>query len=531
MSSPHKSGSRRSVALAPLLNGNVNGLIPRVPNGDVAGEAGAEDPRLPCVLVRRLTDQEIVEATRHWAPAQEFEVETVLDIKREKGKTWFLIKWKGWSEQYNSWETEESVQNCMALVLECCVRTNSTYRTSLVQRAVRLACNAQNPDVAVLCKLANFTIPENGFIRKQDIIDMRKQVLQMSAHRSGQMSRIMKAFGSWQLFVSTVEERQALASTLAYWEKYIQVASGTYDPNSSKPLLRVENYVDEEAPPAGFVYIKDFLPGPGVVFPDDPKMGCSCANCYQDRKGCCPAFNDLRFAYTANGTLSAPFGSPIFECNRLCSCDMSCPNRVVQRGCKIPLTIFRTTNGRGWGVRTEQRISKGTFVMEYLGQVITDEEAERRGRWYDEQGTTYLFDLDYHLTDESQDLGPHRRDDSMNQGRHHTEEQDEGTPLADESMDQGTLYTVDAGTYGNIAHFVNHSCEPNMAVCMVWINNLDLRMPRLAFFTNRDICTHEELTVDYKMSPGAATPDSKRPHSKIRIPCKCGSKKCRKFLN
>ncbi|KAL3227479.1 hypothetical protein MRX96_004186 [Rhipicephalus microplus] len=169
--------------------------------------------------------------------------------------------------------------------------------------------------------------------------------------------------------------------------------------------------------------------------------------------------------------------------------------------------------------------------MEYLGQVITDEEAERRGRWYDEQGTTYLFDLDYHLTDESQDLGPHRRDDSMNQGRHHTEEQDEGTPLADESMDQGTLYTVDAGTYGNIAHFVNHSCEPNMAVCMVWINNLDLRMPRLAFFTNRDICTHEELTVDYKMSPGAATPDSKRPHSKIRIPCKCGSKKCRKFLN
>ncbi|KAH8031943.1 hypothetical protein HPB51_022141 [Rhipicephalus microplus] len=338
---------------------------------------------------------------------------------------------------------------------------------------------------------------EMGDQEKKEVSARVRRVLQMSAHRSGQMSRIMKAFGSWQLFVSTVEERQALASTLAYWEKYIQVASGTYDPNSSKPLLRVENYVDEEAPPAGFVYIKDFLPGPGVVFPDDPKMGCSCANCYQDRKGCCPAFNDLRFAYTANGTLSAPFGSPIFECNRLCSCDMSCPNRVVQRGCKV----------------------------------ITDEEAERRGRWYDEQGTTYLFDLDYHLTDESQDLGPHRRDDSMNQGRHHTEEQDEGTPLADESMDQGTLYTVDAGTYGNIAHFVNHSCEPNMAVCMVWINNLDLRMPRLAFFTNRDICTHEELTVDYKMSPGAATPDSKRPHSKIRIPCKCGSKKCRKFLN
>ncbi|KAH7976551.1 hypothetical protein HPB52_016116 [Rhipicephalus sanguineus] len=313
-------------------------------------------------------------------------------------------------------------------------------------------------------------LQDNGFIRKQDIIDMRKQVLHLSAHRSGQMSRIVKAFGSWESFVSTVEERRSLARTLHDWERYIQVASW-------HPLLRVENYVDQEAPPAGFVYIKDFLPGPGVVFPDDPKMGCSCVDCYQDRKGCCPAFNDLKFAYTANGTLSAPFGSPIFECNRLCSCDMNCPNRVVQRGCKIPLTIFRTTNGRGWGVRTEQRISKGTFVMEYLGQVITDEEAEKRGKWYDEQGTTYLFDLDY-LPEDSQ-------------------------CLTENSQNQGTVYTVDAGTYGNIAHFVNHSCEPNMAVCMVWINNLDLRMPRLAFFTNRDICTHEELTVDYKMtSPG-----------------------------
>lgn len=518
MSSPSKPGSRRCVAPAPLCNGIVSGRITQVPNGDIANDVDVQDGseifgKFPRLVLRRLTNEEILAATgyRQSAPLQEYEVENVLDIKKEKGQTWFLIKWKGWSELYNSWETEESVQNCMALVLECCVRTNSSYKSSMIQRAVRLACNAQNPDVAVLCKLAGFTVPDNGFIRKQDIIDMRKQVLQLSAHRSGQMSRIVKAFGSWEAFVSTVEERRSLARTLHDWERYIQVASGTYDPNTTKPLLRVENYVDQEAPPAGFVYIKDFLPGPGVVFPDDPKMGCSCVDCYQDRKGCCPAFNDLKFAYTANGTLSAPFGSPIFECNRLCSCDMNCPNRVVQRGCKIPLTIFRTTNGRGWGVRTEQRISKGTFVMEYLGQVITDEEAEKRGKWYDEQGTTYLFDLDY-LPEDSQ-------------------------CLTENSQNQGTVYTVDAGTYGNIAHFVNHSCEPNMAVCMVWINNLDLRMPRLAFFTNRDICTHEELTVDYKMtSPGGAmeaTPDSKRsyPHSKLRIECKCGAKTCRKFLN
>ncbi|KAK8780444.1 hypothetical protein V5799_018213 [Amblyomma americanum] len=417
-------------------------------------------------------------------------------------RTLFFIKWKNWSSRFNSWETEESVQNCMSLVLDCCIRTNSSYRGNIVQRALRLACRAEDPDVAMLSRLSGFRVPENGFVRKQDIVNMRKEVLKLSTNRSAQMVRVLKVFGSWESFCRLVEERQELAKRTRNWELYIQAASGTYDSCSTKPLLRIENYVDQEAPPAGFVYIKDFMAAPGVVFPDDPKMGCSCEDCYQGRKGCCPAFNDVKFAYTANGTLCVPFGSPIFECNRLCKCDMSCPNRVIQRGCKIPLTIFRTTNGRGWGVRTDQRISKGTFVMEYLGQVITDEEANKRGEWYDSRGCTYLFDLDYHL--------------------------------AEESVDQGSMYTVDAGTYGNIAHFVNHSCEPNMAVCMVWINNLDVRMPRLAFFTKRDICAHEELTVDYKMSSSATEAhDREKSHlaSHIRIKCKCGSQNCRKFLN
>lgn len=50
-------------------------------------------------------------------------------------------------------------------------------------------------------------------------------------------------------------------------------------------------------------------------------------------------------------------------------------------------------------------------------QIITSEEAERRGQVYDRQGATYLFDLDY---------------------------------VED-------VYTVDAAHYGNISHFVNHS--------------------------------------------------------------------------
>lgn len=50
-------------------------------------------------------------------------------------------------------------------------------------------------------------------------------------------------------------------------------------------------------------------------------------------------------------------------------------------------------------------------------QIITTDEAERRGHVYDRQGSTYLFDLDY---------------------------------VED-------VYTVDAAHQGNISHFVNHS--------------------------------------------------------------------------
>lgn len=496
LGSPPPSPSKR-----PLRSPSVPSTA-TVSNGPSFLEEDEKIQKFPRVVLKRLTKEEIHAAVASKTnqgsstSGEEYEVEDVVDIKKDKGRNLFLIKWKNWSKEYNSWETEESVQNCMALVRDCCVRTNSSYRLNLVQKAIQRISNLEDPDVATLAKLSGFTVPENGFVKKQEIVDMRKEVLRLSANRPAQMARIMKVFGSWVTFVDRVEDRQVLSKTIRAWEAYIQVASGTYKADSTKPLLRVENYVDTEPPPIGFVYIKDFLPGPGVVFPDDPKMGCQCENCYLDRKGCCPAFNDVRFAYTPNGTLTVPFGSPIFECNRLCKCSQDCPNRVVQRGCKIPLTIFRTTNGRGWGVRTEQRISKGAFVMEYLGQVITDEEAEKRGKQYDAQGMTYLFDLDYHLTEES--------------------------------VEQTTLYTVDAGTFGNVAHFVNHSCEPNMAVCMVWINNLDVRMPRLAFFANRDICIHEELTVDYKMSTSAS---ETQPPKKNRVACLCGSEKCRGFLD
>ena len=72
------------------------------------------------------------------------------------------------------------------------------------------------------------------------------------------------------------------------------------------------------------------------------------------------------------------------------------------------------TESCGWGVRSEQDIPKGTFVIEYTGEIVTAEQADERGKMHgrffsfvklpcffvfffqkglDTPSRTYLFDL------------------------------------------------------------------------------------------------------------------------------------------
>lgn len=77
---------------------------------------------------------------------------------------------------------------------------------------------------------------------------------------------------------------------------------------------------------------------------------------------------------------------------------------------------------------------------------------------------------------------------------------------------------VDATMHGNSARFINHSCEPN---CYSRVVNVDGKK-HIVIFALRKIYMGEELTYDYKFpieEPGN------------KLPCNCGAKKCRKFLN
>ena len=47
----------------------------------------------------------------------------------------------------------------------------------------------------------------------------------------------------------------------------------------------------------------------------------------------------------------------------------------------------------GWGLYTKTSIKKDDFIQEYLGELISQEEADRRGRIYDKVNRSYLFNL------------------------------------------------------------------------------------------------------------------------------------------
>lgn len=97
--------------------------------------------------------------------------------------------------------------------------------------------------------------------------------------------------------------------------------------------------------------------------------------------------------YSSDGRLISDFKyhdpAMIFECNDVCGCNkLLCKNRVVQKGSKVAMQIFECNErAKGFGVRGIAKIPRGTFISEYTGEILTDNEADRR------TDDTYFFDL------------------------------------------------------------------------------------------------------------------------------------------
>ncbi|XP_071622651.1 histone-lysine N-methyltransferase EHMT1 isoform X8 [Heliangelus exortis] len=238
------------------------------------------------------------------------------------------------------------------------------------------------------------------------------------------------------------------------------------------------NSVDSEPCPSNYKYVSQNC----VTSPMDIDRNithlqyCVCIDDCSSSNCMCGQLS-MRCWYDKDGRLLPEFNMAepplIFECNHACSCWRTCRNRVVQNGLRTRLQLYRTQK-MGWGVRTMQDIPPGTFVCEYVGELISDSEADVR------EEDSYLFDLD---------------------------------------NKDGEVYCIDARFYGNISRFINHLCEPNLIPVRVFMSHQDLRFPRIAFFSTRHIEAGEEIGFDY----GDRFWDIKGKY----FSCQCGSPKCK----
>lgn len=104
----------------------------------------------------------------------------------------------------------------------------------------------------------------------------------------------------------------------------------------------------------------------------------------------------------------------------------------------------------GWGLFTKDPLKKGDFVHEYIGELVTQEEGERRGHLYDLADLSYLFN-------------------------------------------QSTEYVVDATLKGNKVRFGNHSDTPNVCTKKMFVNG----NVRIGFYANQNIDAQSELFINY----------------------------------
>ncbi|KAJ6822402.1 putative inactive histone-lysine N-methyltransferase SUVR1 isoform X1 [Iris pallida] len=182
----------------------------------------------------------------------------------------------------------------------------------------------------------------------------------------------------------------------------------------------------------------------------------------------------------------------IKECWSKCGCNKQCGNRVVQRGITCNLQVFFTPEGKGWGVRTLDELPKGSFVCEYVGEVLTNTE---------------LYSRTVQSTGNAKHTYPVLLDADWGS---------EGVLKDEEAL------CLDATFYGNVARFVNHRCfDANLVEIPVEVETPDRHYYHLAFFTTRKVEPYEELTWDY----GIDFDDHGHPIKAFK--CRCGSKFCR----
>ncbi|CAN8314804.1 unnamed protein product [Cochlearia groenlandica] len=276
------------------------------------------------------------------------------------------------------------------------------------------------------------------------------------------------------------------------------------------PICAV-NEIDDEKPPA-FVYTAKMVYTTDRCKPAHPPKPCGgcTARCTEARNCGCVEKNGGEIPYNHDRAIVCA-KNLIYECGPLCKCPSSCYLRVTQNGIKIPLEIFKTES-RGWGVRSLASIPSGSFICEYVGEILEEKEAESRTG-----NDEYLFDIGNNNN---------MYDNSLLSNLMHDEDNNEETSSQQTRCDvveEVGGFTIDAAKRGNIGRFINHSCSPNLYAQNVMYDHGDERMPHVMLFAMDNIPPLRELSYHYNYIVDEVRDSDGNIKKKV---CYCGSDEC-----
>jgi hypothetical protein len=211
---------------------------------------------------------------------------------------------------------------------------------------------------------------------------------------------------------------------------------------------------------------------------DDEMVGCQCE---PSDRSVVPASVLVSYRRASASGASSSFDcgenclnrAMLIECSELCQCGPLCKNRRFQRKQYAKVEPFATEH-KGTGLRTLQALEAGAFIIEYTGEVISLSQCLKRmqAASVSEQNFYYIL------------------------------------------LNASTA--IDAGVGGNMAKFINHSCEPNCETQKWRVNG----QTRIGLFATRRIEPGTELCFDYQWERVGG----------LKQQCYCGAASCRGYL-
>ncbi|GAB9471687.1 hypothetical protein Gpo141_00008889 [Globisporangium polare] len=233
-------------------------------------------------------------------------------------------------------------------------------------------------------------------------------------------------------------------------------------------LLNLVEDVRQTAPPYRKLMrnIYTFKQPPTESLEDSPMCVCK-VQCGDD------CINRLSFT-ECFGPAPTP-GMKFTKLNKESNCMLGegCGNRALHQKVYPSFEKFHTQE-KGWGLRLLEPVKAGQLVIEYVGEVINEEEKERR--------------LQDHAKNTPEDKNMY-------------------------VMELSHGVYIDARFKGSVSRYINHACDPNCHLLKWRVKGVN----RIAITALKDIQAGEELSYDYQFHTKQA----------MEWKCHCKSKNCR----